>query len=98
MINTKKLLDSVMLDKLKLDGEVEIDEEEATQEVIRSYNTIREKERPRSFHSSYPYRGKSDEDEEEYRVKRDEMGKPIYCPKFAKYLNCDDLMDRALAL
>ncbi|GKC61611.1 hypothetical protein Tco_1089209 [Tanacetum coccineum] len=54
MINTKKLLDSVMLDKLKLDGEVEIDEEEATQEVIRSYNTIREKERPRSFHSSYP--------------------------------------------
>ncbi|GJT83799.1 ribonuclease H-like domain-containing protein [Tanacetum coccineum] len=39
----KKLLDSVMLDKLKLDGEVEIDEEEATEEVIRSYNTIREK-------------------------------------------------------
>ncbi|GJV55435.1 RNA-directed DNA polymerase, eukaryota, reverse transcriptase zinc-binding domain protein [Tanacetum coccineum] len=39
----KKLLDSVMLDKLKLDGEVEIDEDESTQKVIRSYKTIRAK-------------------------------------------------------
>nr|GEY89673.1 hypothetical protein [Tanacetum cinerariifolium] len=45
----KKLLDSVMLDKLKLDGEVEIDEEEATEEVIRSYKMIREKNDPRVF-------------------------------------------------
>ncbi|GKB88948.1 hypothetical protein Tco_0961220 [Tanacetum coccineum] len=40
----------------------------------------------------------SDEDEGEYHVKRDEMGKPIYGLKFAKYLKCDDPMDRALAL
>ncbi|GJX06861.1 hypothetical protein Tco_0194793, partial [Tanacetum coccineum] len=40
----------------------------------------------------------SDEDEEEYIVKRDQNGRPIYGLKFAKYLNCDDLMDRALSL
>ncbi|GKF99687.1 hypothetical protein Tco_0301378 [Tanacetum coccineum] len=40
----------------------------------------------------------SDEDEKEYIVKRDQNGKPIYGPKFAKYLNCDDPIDRALAL
>ncbi|GKC51368.1 hypothetical protein Tco_1074113 [Tanacetum coccineum] len=45
----KKLLDSVMLDKLKLDGQVEIDEEEAIKEVIRGYKTIREKNNPRVF-------------------------------------------------
>ncbi|GJY30666.1 hypothetical protein Tco_0414161 [Tanacetum coccineum] len=39
----KKLLDSVLLDKLKLDGEVEINEEEATTEVIRNYKAIRDK-------------------------------------------------------
>ncbi|GKC57899.1 hypothetical protein Tco_1085497, partial [Tanacetum coccineum] len=45
----KKLLDNVMLDKLKLDGEVEIDEEEATEEVIRGYKTLREKNDPGVF-------------------------------------------------
>ncbi|GKF28974.1 hypothetical protein Tco_0095316, partial [Tanacetum coccineum] len=35
----KKLLESVMLDKLKLDEEVEADEEEATKEVIKGYKT-----------------------------------------------------------
>nr|GEW74050.1 hypothetical protein [Tanacetum cinerariifolium] len=40
----------------------------------------------------------SDEDKEEYIVKRDRNGKPIYGSKFAKYLNCDDPIDRALAL
>ncbi|GJW95318.1 gag-pol polyprotein [Tanacetum coccineum] len=45
----KKLLDSVMLNKLKHDGEVEMDEEEATEEVIRSYKTIREKNDPGVF-------------------------------------------------
>ncbi|GJR77459.1 RNA-directed DNA polymerase, eukaryota, reverse transcriptase zinc-binding domain protein [Tanacetum coccineum] len=38
------------------------------------------------------------DDEEDYFMKRDEMGKPIYGPNFAKYLNCDDPIDRALAL
>ncbi|GKD46326.1 hypothetical protein Tco_1270971, partial [Tanacetum coccineum] len=41
--------DIVMLDKLKLDGQVEIDEEEAIKEVIRGYKTIREKNNPRVF-------------------------------------------------
>nr|GEU87136.1 uncharacterized mitochondrial protein AtMg00810-like [Tanacetum cinerariifolium] len=40
----------------------------------------------------------NDEDEEEYIVKRDQNRKPIYGPKFAKYLNYDDPMNRALAL
>ncbi|GJU14675.1 hypothetical protein Tco_1142641 [Tanacetum coccineum] len=39
----KKLLDSVLLDKLKLDGEVKLEEEAATEEVIRSYKAIKEK-------------------------------------------------------
>nr|GEV78194.1 transposase, mutator type [Tanacetum cinerariifolium] len=42
---------------------------------------------------------KSDSDEEDdYCIKRDKNGKPIYDPKFATYLNCDDPMDCALAL
>nr|GFB46967.1 hypothetical protein [Tanacetum cinerariifolium] len=39
-----------------------------------------------------------DDDEEEYYVKRDKNGKPIYVSKFVKYLNCDDPIDCALAL
>ncbi|GJZ05855.1 hypothetical protein Tco_0539648 [Tanacetum coccineum] len=38
------------------------------------------------------------DDDEEYCLKRDDMGKPIYGPSRAKYLSCDDPMDRALAL
>ncbi|GJZ95086.1 hypothetical protein Tco_0667289 [Tanacetum coccineum] len=175
----KKLLDSVSLDKLKLDGEVEIDEKEATEEVIRGYKTLREKNEPGVFvlpihietkfdthaladtgsninvvpyliyaklgreevklvsknitmldHSKAEPMGilkdvlsqvgvtiilavfhqkfyvdavrnnheESEEGEEEYIVKRDQNGKPIYGSKFAKYLNCDDPIGRALAL
>ncbi|GJY59095.1 hypothetical protein Tco_0458987 [Tanacetum coccineum] len=138
----KKLLDSVLLDKLKLDGEVELEEEATTEEVIRSYKAIREKndlgvfvlpiriEAKLDFHALagtglninvMPNRttstfdgvfhqnfnvaqvrnnhgGSDNDDEEEYYLKRDEMGKPFYGPNRAKYLNCDDLMDRALAL
>ncbi|GKE80584.1 DNA-directed DNA polymerase [Tanacetum coccineum] len=39
-----------------------------------------------------------DDDDEDYCIKRNEMGAPIYGLKFAKYLNCNDPMDRALAL
>ncbi|GJT14724.1 hypothetical protein Tco_0873430 [Tanacetum coccineum] len=39
----KKLLDSVLLDKLKLDGELEVEEEANTGEFIRSYKAITEK-------------------------------------------------------
>ncbi|GKE72579.1 DNA-directed DNA polymerase, partial [Tanacetum coccineum] len=45
----KKLLDSVMLDRLKLDGEIEANEEEATKEVIKGYKTLREKDDPGVF-------------------------------------------------
>ncbi|GKD79395.1 hypothetical protein Tco_1342016, partial [Tanacetum coccineum] len=38
------------------------------------------------------------DDEVEYCLKIDEMGMPIYGPNHAKYLSCDDPMDRALAL
>ncbi|GJX75450.1 hypothetical protein Tco_0314045 [Tanacetum coccineum] len=38
------------------------------------------------------------DDEEEYRIKRNKFGAPIYCPKPAVYLNCNDLAERSLAL
>ncbi|GJS85992.1 hypothetical protein Tco_0752533 [Tanacetum coccineum] len=188
----KKLLDSVLLDKLKLDGEVELEEEAATEEVIRTdtdsninvmpypiYAKLgkdqvkqvsqkitmldHSKAKPigilrdvlcqvgvttiiakilildihvdrdvpivvgRIFlytcgsilniikgttstfdgvcHQKFYVaqvrnnHGESDsDDEEEYYLKRDEMGKPFYGPNCAKYLNCDDPLDRALAL
>ncbi|GJW71753.1 retrotransposon ORF1 [Tanacetum coccineum] len=175
---------------LTLDVEIAIDEEEATEEVIRGYKTIREKNNPRVFVllirikgkfdtpalantgsniNVLPYRiyeklGKeevkhvsmkitmldhskaeplgilkyvlcqvgvttirekflildipkdkdvpivkfyvaavrnkqeesNDDDEDEYIIKRDKNGKPIYDLKFAKYLNCDDPMDLPL--
>nr|GEX08702.1 hypothetical protein [Tanacetum cinerariifolium] len=51
----KKLLDSVLMDKLKLDEEVEEDEEEATREVIR-----REKKDPGVFVLPIRIKGKYD--------------------------------------
>ncbi|GKD63511.1 hypothetical protein Tco_1305619, partial [Tanacetum coccineum] len=39
----KKLLDSVLLDKLKLDGELELEEEMANVEMVREYKAIKEK-------------------------------------------------------
>nr|GEW54197.1 hypothetical protein [Tanacetum cinerariifolium] len=40
----KKVLDTILLDKLKLDGELELEEVEANEEMIREYKTIKEKE------------------------------------------------------
>ncbi|GJR59764.1 reverse transcriptase domain-containing protein [Tanacetum coccineum] len=40
----KMLLDSVLLDKLKLDGEFELEEEIVREQVIREYKAIKEKE------------------------------------------------------
>ncbi|GKD57167.1 hypothetical protein Tco_1290554 [Tanacetum coccineum] len=37
----KKLLESVLLDKLKLNGEVELEEEATTEEVLKSYKAIK---------------------------------------------------------
>nr|GEV42439.1 hypothetical protein [Tanacetum cinerariifolium] len=42
---------------------------------------------------------KSDsDDEEEYQIKRNKFGAPLYGPKHAPFLNCNDLADRSLAL
>ncbi|GKC99491.1 hypothetical protein Tco_1169766 [Tanacetum coccineum] len=43
--------------------------------------------------------GESDNDDEEnYCLKRDEMGNPIYGPNCAQYLSCDNPVDCVLAL
>ncbi|GJY35242.1 hypothetical protein Tco_0420620 [Tanacetum coccineum] len=39
----KKVLDSILLDKLKLDGELELEEVEANEEMVREYKAIKEK-------------------------------------------------------
>ncbi|GJT95030.1 hypothetical protein Tco_1090548 [Tanacetum coccineum] len=38
------------------------------------------------------------DDEEEYEIKRNKFGAPIYGPKPAPYLNCNDPAERLLAL
>nr|GEW73594.1 hypothetical protein [Tanacetum cinerariifolium] len=38
------------------------------------------------------------DDEEDYGIQRNNFGAPIYGPKPAKYLNCNDSIDQALAL
>ncbi|GJW37403.1 hypothetical protein Tco_0060323 [Tanacetum coccineum] len=43
--------------------------------------------------------GESDsDDEEEYEIKRNKFGAPIYGPKPAPYLNCNDPAERSLAI
>ncbi|GKA43701.1 retrotransposon ORF1 [Tanacetum coccineum] len=38
------------------------------------------------------------DDEEEYAIQRNKFGAPIYGPKPARYLNCNDPLDQSLAL
>nr|GEU32663.1 hypothetical protein [Tanacetum cinerariifolium] len=38
------------------------------------------------------------DDEEEYQIKRNKFGAPIYVPKHASYLKCNDPADRSLAI
>ncbi|GKA40442.1 DNA-directed DNA polymerase [Tanacetum coccineum] len=38
------------------------------------------------------------DDEEDYGIQKNSFGAPMYGPKPARYLNCNNLMDRALAL
>ncbi|GJR81114.1 reverse transcriptase domain-containing protein [Tanacetum coccineum] len=45
----KKILDTVLLDKLKLDGELELDEVEANEEMVKEYKAIKEKSDPGVF-------------------------------------------------
>ncbi|GKD72272.1 hypothetical protein Tco_1330554, partial [Tanacetum coccineum] len=37
-------------------------------------------------------------DEEDYQIKRNKFGAPIYGPKPAPYLNCNDPDERSLAI
>ncbi|GJR62933.1 hypothetical protein Tco_1505095 [Tanacetum coccineum] len=45
----KKVLDTILLDKLKLDGELEIEEVEANEDMIREYKAMEEKDDPCAF-------------------------------------------------
>nr|GEY77785.1 hypothetical protein [Tanacetum cinerariifolium] len=56
----KKLFDSILLEKLKLDEEIEEGEEEAAKEVIRNYKTLREKNDQRAFVIPIRVKGKYD--------------------------------------
>ncbi|GJT20058.1 hypothetical protein Tco_0878764 [Tanacetum coccineum] len=42
--------------------------------------------------------GSDSDDEEDYQIKRNKFGAPIYGPKPAPYLNCNDLDERSLAI
>ncbi|GJV03214.1 hypothetical protein Tco_1336783 [Tanacetum coccineum] len=147
----KKVLNSVLLDKFKLDGELELEEEESNKEIVRrilkdvlcqvGVTTILanflildipvDRDVPIVVGRSFLYtcgsilntikgttstfdgvchrkfyvaevrnnHGESDnDDEEEYCLKRDEIGKPFNGPNYAKYQSCDDPMERSLAL
>ncbi|GKB90045.1 hypothetical protein Tco_0962317 [Tanacetum coccineum] len=170
----KKILDGVVMDKIKLHGEIKKEEEEAIKQV--KGEALKEKEDPEAFVipiqieakfdlnalvdtgsdiNAMPYRiyakldnlidrdapilvGRAflytcgsvlntrdsitsnfdrvcdqtfhaaktslntkesdNDDEEDYGIQRNSFGAPMYGPKPAKYLNCNDPMDRALAL
>nr|GEX41309.1 reverse transcriptase domain-containing protein [Tanacetum cinerariifolium] len=53
----------------------------------------------RAARSDFMRNAESDsDDEEDYQIKRNKFGAPIYGPKPAPYLNCNDPDDRSLAL
>ncbi|GKC37600.1 reverse transcriptase domain-containing protein, partial [Tanacetum coccineum] len=56
----KMLLDGVLLDKLKLDGEFELEEEIVREQLIREYKSIKEKEDPECFILTICLEGKLD--------------------------------------
>ncbi|GJY54221.1 retrotransposon ORF1, partial [Tanacetum coccineum] len=53
----------------------------------------------RATRSDVMRNAKSDsDDEEDYQIKRNKFGAPVYGPKPAPYLNCNDLDERSLAI
>ncbi|GJU97988.1 hypothetical protein Tco_1327259 [Tanacetum coccineum] len=52
----------------------------------------------RAAKSSLNTKESDSDDEEDYGIQRNSFGAPMYRPKPAKYLNCNDPMNRALAL
>nr|GEZ30907.1 hypothetical protein [Tanacetum cinerariifolium] len=134
----KKILDSISLDKQKLDCEIKQEEEEAVKKVgvttiiviflildmlvdkevlilvgrgflatcgsilntIDRVTSTFDRIRHQTFRAAQTsINTKSDsDDEEEYIIKRNSFRAPIFGPNASKYLNCNDPMDRALAL
>ncbi|GKA33504.1 hypothetical protein Tco_0719933 [Tanacetum coccineum] len=163
----KKILDNILLDKLKLDGEIKSEEEEVIKRVMGCHEALKEKGGSCSDINVIPFRvyaklGRDEvkpmnrgitmlnhskvepmevlkdvlcqgsildnierttstfdgichqkfrsaktnvnieesdsDDDEDYCIKRNSLGAPIYGPTSVKYLNCNDLMDCALAL
>ncbi|GJS89083.1 hypothetical protein Tco_0771719 [Tanacetum coccineum] len=147
----KKILDGIIMNKIKLDGEIKKEEEEAIKQV--KGEALKEKEDPRAFsipirleakiklndladtdtdidvmpyrihaklgredvkkcqpgnYHAKPFKGRTygssegcssdSDDEEDYDIQRNNFGALMYRPKPAKYLNCNDPMDQALAL
>nr|GEX28344.1 putative reverse transcriptase domain-containing protein [Tanacetum cinerariifolium] len=106
----KKVLYEIWKDKVELDGKIVKEEEEAVK-MIKG-KALKEKDNPRAFIFSIRLEGKVNEnaladtgtaksdsdDEEEYQIKRNKFGAPIYGPKPASYLNCNDPAERSLAL
>ncbi|GJW83323.1 hypothetical protein Tco_0156468 [Tanacetum coccineum] len=132
----KKILDGIFINKMKLDGEMKKEEQEAIIKI--KGEALKEKEDPRAFVipirlegeinlnalaytgsdiNVRPYRvymelghgelksktsldttKRNSDDEEEYVIQRNKFGAPIYRPKLVQYLNCNNLMDRSLAL
>nr|GFB65381.1 hypothetical protein [Tanacetum cinerariifolium] len=89
----KKILKEIWKYTVELDGKIVKEEEEAVKRIKRE-------RRSRSIHISYQIRGEESDsdDEEEYHIKRNKFGAPIYGPKPAPYLNCNDPAERSLAL
>nr|GEV96986.1 hypothetical protein [Tanacetum cinerariifolium] len=88
----KKILDSIFLDKQKLDGEIK-KEKEVVKKVMGE--ALKEKEDP--AHTSVNTEESDSDEVEKYSIKKNSFGASIYGLKSLKYLNCTDPMDHALA-
>nr|GEV86407.1 hypothetical protein [Tanacetum cinerariifolium] len=97
----KKILDVICIDKMKLDGEMKKEEEYAIINIQK--RCIKRKGGSWSICDPDPTGSletiKSDsDDEEDYAIQRNKFRAPMYRPKLAQNLNCNDPMDQSLAL
>ncbi|GKC26675.1 hypothetical protein Tco_1033969 [Tanacetum coccineum] len=106
----KKILDEIWKDKVELDGKTVKEDEEAVKRI--KGEALKEKDDPGAFIFPIILEGKVNEnaladtgtaesdsdDEEEYVIKRNKFGAPIYGPKPAPYLNYTNPKDRSSAI
>nr|GEW19621.1 hypothetical protein [Tanacetum cinerariifolium] len=92
----KKILDEVWKDKVELDGKIVKEEEEAVKRI--KGEALKEKDDPGAFIFPIIWRDIDSDDEEDYQIKRNKFGAPIYGPKPTPYLNCNDQYERSLAI